>query len=353
MLRHRRPRRRVARRRRRASRLRRRRRPPRRRSGEFASCASWPTNSCAAKPTRRVAAAVDHPGGRRARRVAGHSVGTCRLRGSRPAAARAHRRCVVRHPHGGDDRAARCSAPLGVGRAHAAMVVPPRRSGRSRHPGSPRRRRSRADSRSAAARRPSLSKLSSRCWPSRPRRTGSTAPSAPLSIGTLGDDIDAATLPASSHHDGATTLTVGIDFATLSPARLELPDGEHVLVAGPARSGRSTALIRLVAGWRSAHPDGLVVVCCPRGHVARRRLGAVGESPSRSSPTTKRRSSSAVETAHRRVLVVVDDAERVVDVDGLLAALVAERASRCHRDGGRTAGLVADDVWALDRGRAP
>ena len=53
-----------------------------------------------------------------------------------------------------------------------------------------------------------------------------------MSIGTLGDDIDAATLPASSHHDGATSLIVGIDFATLAPARLELPDGEHVSLPG-------------------------------------------------------------------------------------------------------------------------
>ena len=39
-----------------------------------------------------------------------------------------------------------------------------------------------------------------------------------------------------------------------APAVLSVPDGEHVLVLGPARSGRSTALARLAASWRDAHP---------------------------------------------------------------------------------------------------
>ena len=34
-------------------------------------------------------------------------------------------------------------------------------------------------------------------------------------------------------------LVVGVDFESLAPAVLAVPDGEHVLVAGPARSGRS------------------------------------------------------------------------------------------------------------------
>ena len=167
----------------------------------------------------------------------------------------------------------------------------------------------------------------------------------PLPIGTLGDDIDAATLPASSHHQGAATLTVGIDFATLSPAPLELPDGEHVLVAGPARSGRSTALVRLAASWRSVHPDGLVVVCCPRvtSPVGAWVLSAVAESVvADDEPAIV----SAVENAYGSRAAVVDDAERVADVDGRLAALVAERHPDVTGCGG--APRFTDDVRALD-----
>ncbi|MGH9138323.1 MAG: FtsK/SpoIIIE domain-containing protein, partial [Acidimicrobiales bacterium] len=83
--------------------------------------------------------------------------------------------------------------------------------------------------------------------------TGAGASTAP-EIGTLADDIDATTLPAATVTDGAAQLVVGVDFATLGPAAVDVPDGEHVLIAGPARSGRSTALVRTVAAWRVAHP---------------------------------------------------------------------------------------------------
>ena len=72
--------------------------------------------------------------------------------------------------------------------------------------------------------------------------------------------------------EGELELVVGVDFETLGPARLAVPDGEHVLVAGPPRSGRSTALVRLAASWREAHPDGAVVAIAP---VRRSPLGVV------------------------------------------------------------------------------
>ena len=61
-----------------------------------------------------------------------------------------------------------------------------------------------------------------------------------VAIGTLDDDIDARSLPRSIRRGGVTALTIGVDFAALGPASIEVPDGEHVLVVGPARSGRST-----------------------------------------------------------------------------------------------------------------
>ena len=50
---------------------------------------------------------------------------------------------------------------------------------------------------------------------------------------------------------------------------MTVPDGEHVLVLGPARSGRSTALVRIAAAWREAHPSGWVVaVAAAHGRAA-------------------------------------------------------------------------------------
>jgi S-DNA-T family DNA segregation ATPase FtsK/SpoIIIE len=108
-------------------------------------------------------------------------------------------------------------------------------------------------------------------------------------------------------------LAVGLDFATLSTASLHVPVGEHVLVVGPARSGRSSALIRLIESWREQHPGVPVKVICP----------------TRSSPLVERYGAAAglddgpdldgVPEAGA-CLVAVDDCERLDDPDGRFAA---------------------------------
>ncbi len=107
-------------------------------------------------------------------------------------------------------------------------------------------------------------------------------------------------------------LAVGLDFATLSTAVLHVPIGEHVVVVGPARSGRSSALIRLIEGWRELHPAGTVNVICP----------------TRRSPLVERYGAAAglddvpdwhdVSGVGGR-LIAVDDCERLDDPDGRLA----------------------------------
>jgi S-DNA-T family DNA segregation ATPase FtsK/SpoIIIE len=150
------------------------------------------------------------------------------------------------------------------------------------------------------------------------------APAAPPAggpdpVGSLPVDVDAADLPPGRRRpDGETELVVGVDFLSLSPARLTVPDGEHLLVAGPPRSGRTTALIRLAASWRQAHPDGAIFAIAARhrapfpGWVEAITVDAAVEAVEGSAPG-------------RPCLVVVDDAERVDDDRSGLAALVADR----------------------------
>jgi S-DNA-T family DNA segregation ATPase FtsK/SpoIIIE len=141
-----------------------------------------------------------------------------------------------------------------------------------------------------------------------PRGTGGPAP-----IGVLPSRIDAASLPPSAQVQGELALTIGVGYETLEPARVAIPDGEHVLVLGPARSGRTTALSGLVAAWRGVHPDGLVAVVAPRRW------------PGDAAPVGLATALAAVDRATGPALLAVDDAERVDDVDGRLAALLAER----------------------------
>jgi S-DNA-T family DNA segregation ATPase FtsK/SpoIIIE len=150
--------------------------------------------------------------------------------------------------------------------------------------------------------------------------------SAPPPIGALAVDVDAESLPASHHRDGVTSLTVGIDFATLGAARIEVPDGEHLLVVGPARSGRSTALVRLLDGWRGAHGGGVVVLHSQRSDSPLLSSAATGSDVVLAADEAAMVETLASIGANRRVLVAVDDAERVADTAGRLLALANERA---------------------------
>ncbi len=130
--------------------------------------------------------------------------------------------------------------------------------------------------------------------------------------------VDAARLSDGSTRDGLTVLPVGIDFGSGDTRHLQLPDGEHVLVLGGARSGRSTALIRLALAWRAVHPDGWVGAVLPRRASAAGRVAhAVAADVSLLDQLPPGRS----------VLLVIDDAEAVDDPGGKLAALAASGRS--------------------------
>ena len=120
---------------------------------------------------------------------------------------------------------------------------------------------------------------------------------------------------AADRVDGGTRLPVGPSLVGDDACRLELPDGDHLMVLGGARSGRSTALTRLANGWRETHPDGRVIAVLPRRSAV----------PPTLADMTVRSAAELTFETNGALLVLVDDAELVDDPAGVLATLAAGR----------------------------
>jgi S-DNA-T family DNA segregation ATPase FtsK/SpoIIIE len=115
-------------------------------------------------------------------------------------------------------------------------------------------------------------------------------------------------------------IPAGIREDTLEPAFLELFEGEHILIAGPARSGKSTLLLGIVETVRALPED------------RRPRVWAVYD---RRSPLAAAEFDRAAATADEvpgllaelrkqtgPVILLIDDAERVADPDKALTSVV-------------------------------
>lgn len=136
-------------------------------------------------------------------------------------------------------------------------------------------------------------------------------------------------------------LPIGIAEDDLGTAVLEVYDGEHVLVAGPARSGKSSVLLALAEAARGV--DGVrpaVWGICDRrsplataletGAVDRLAVGA-DEVPALL---------AGIRLERGPVLLLIDDAERFDDGDqGIASLLATERPGLCVVAAGRSADL--------------
>jgi S-DNA-T family DNA segregation ATPase FtsK/SpoIIIE len=145
------------------------------------------------------------------------------------------------------------------------------------------------------------------------------------------------------------TVPIAVAERTRSPAALVAYQGEHVLITGPARSGRSTALLSVAAACRTSCPgirvvavagprsplatDPLVDVAVPPGQIGERLADLVA--PVALAPTD-----AAASGRDPRVLVLVDDAEAIEDVGGVLERLAtADRGDLLFVAAGRNDGV--------------
>jgi S-DNA-T family DNA segregation ATPase FtsK/SpoIIIE len=143
-------------------------------------------------------------------------------------------------------------------------------------------------------------------------------------IGVLPAQVPVGSLPVPELTGEPWRLPLGIRESDLDVAALALYEGEHALITGPARSGKSTALLSLAAVLRG------------RVHLA----GTGGRrSPLRDCPGLDRFAAPGGEatallarlrSADGPVVLLIDDAEGFDDADGAIAGLLAAGRPDLH-----------------------
>jgi S-DNA-T family DNA segregation ATPase FtsK/SpoIIIE len=133
------------------------------------------------------------------------------------------------------------------------------------------------------------------------------------------------------------TIPVGVAEAARATAHLVAYQGEHALIVGPARSGKSTALLTVAAACKAARGDVRVVaVAGPRSPIGADPLVDRSIHPSEIGEGLM----PLVEPGDGLVLVLVDDAEAVDDAGSVLDKLsTSDRADLLFVAAGRNDGV--------------
>ena len=111
------------------------------------------------------------------------------------------------------------------------------------------------------------------------------------------------------------TIPVGMSDATLGPAFVEAHTGEHVLVTGPSRSGRSTTLACLA---ENLHGHARTIMIAP----PRSPLHTVADAEVFLRHDEVGRIPHLLDETRGPVVVLIDDAELIDDVGGVLTNLI-------------------------------
>jgi S-DNA-T family DNA segregation ATPase FtsK/SpoIIIE len=120
------------------------------------------------------------------------------------------------------------------------------------------------------------------------------------------------------------SIPVGFTDGTLAAASLRLHEHEHALVAGPRRSGRSSALVAIAHAVLTGDAPPSVVAFAPR------------RSPLRDLPapvlgcTDYADLEGVLESCGERTLLLVDDADTVTDQLGVLDRFIAKAGPGRH-----------------------
>ena len=157
--------------------------------------------------------------------------------------------------------------------------------------------------------------------------------SAAHPIAVVPAHVGGTDLPRSCANDGVTSLYLGIEFTTGEPFALEVPDGEHVLLVGVARSGRSTGLGRIAAAWSQAHANCWVGAILPRRSTFPRQLSA--RCAVDATAIAALLDELTAHLANGPALLVIDDAESVEDAGARLATLAMADKGLCIAAAGR------------------
>jgi S-DNA-T family DNA segregation ATPase FtsK/SpoIIIE len=122
-------------------------------------------------------------------------------------------------------------------------------------------------------------------------------------------------------------VPVGLGDARLEAVGLRLGDGDHALVAGPARAGKSTALCTIAAVVASERPDVGVWAVVPRSSPL---LTCAAVDTTVGDPASVAALLGEVLAAPGPQLLLVDDAELLDDPAGAFAGLFAARRPDVH-----------------------
>ena len=163
-----------------------------------------------------------------------------------------------------------------------------------------------------AASSPSSSPSSSSSSPPSPSRR-------PLRVEALTTELKVADIGADARLlQRPWVVPVGITEEALEPAALVAYAGEHALVTGPARSGKTTALLTVAEVCRRGYPGlSVLAVAGPRSALSSDELVDEVIAPATIGETLTAR----VEASTATTLLLVDDADLVDDVGDTLARL--------------------------------
>lgn len=145
-------------------------------------------------------------------------------------------------------------------------------------------------------------------------------------------------------------IPVGVREDTLEPATLELYDGEHALIAGPPRSGRSSLLLGIATLLRTVAAPGIAVwgIAPPRSPFSSAPLDRTAST--RAGIDELLTELVALGRSGDRVLLLVDDADRLTGSDTAFDVFLRTVPPQCHLVcAGRSAELRSRYVhWTAD-----